>query len=70
MRAVCDRGWGVVSDYSGRMSTSEPQPVVAPELTLAELIAAARPMGDLSRFVIEDLSEQDEDDFFAILADA
>jgi len=38
-------------------------------MTLAELIASAQPMGDLSRFVIDDMNEADEHEFFAILAD-
>jgi len=40
-----------------------------PEFTLAELIAKAEPIGDLARFVIDDLTEEDEDEFFGILAD-
>jgi hypothetical protein len=52
------------------VSDSEPQTAAVTEPTLAELIARAKPMGDLSRFVIDDLTEADEDEFFAILADA
>ena len=52
------------------MSDSELQPTASLQPTLAELIARAKPMGDLSRFIIDDLTEDDEDEFFAILADA
>jgi len=54
----------------GEVSDSEPQTAEVTEPTLVELIARAKPMGDLSRFVIDDLTEADEAEFFAILADA
>ena len=38
--------------------------------SLAELIENARPIGDLSRFVIDDLSDDDEKAFFEILGNA
>jgi hypothetical protein len=42
------------------------QPAPRPS-ALAEIIATAAPMGDLGRFVIDDLSAEDEDAFFSIL---
>jgi hypothetical protein len=51
------------------VSDTESTPTGPPEPTLAEVIARAEPIGDLSRFVIDDLTEEDEDDFFGILAD-
>ncbi|MCP3856225.1 MAG: hypothetical protein GY750_13390 [Lentisphaerae bacterium] len=51
------------------MSDTESTPAGPAELTLAELIARAEPVGDLSRFVIDDLTEEDEDEFFGILVD-
>ena len=38
--------------------------------TIAEVIQDVEPMGDLSRFVIEDLTPEEEDEFFRILEDA
>lgn len=38
--------------------------------TIAEVIRDVEPMGDLSRFVIEDLTPEEEDEFFRILEDA
>ncbi len=35
-----------------------------------EIVAAVAPMGDLSRFVIRDMTEDEENAFFSILADA
>jgi hypothetical protein len=52
------------------VSDAEPHTDGTTEPTLAELIARAKPMGDLSRFVIDDLTEEDEDEFFSIIADA
>lgn len=52
------------------MSDPEPQQASVAEPTLKELIARAEPMGDLTRFIIDDLTEADEDAFFAILANA
>ena len=52
------------------MSDPEPQQASVAEPTLKELIARAEPMGDLKRFIIDDLTEADEDAFFEILANA
>lgn len=51
------------------VSDTESTPTGPAEPTLAEVIARAGPIGDLSRFVIDDLTEEDEDEFFGILAD-
>jgi hypothetical protein len=47
----------------------EPTPGGLAQPTLDELIGRAQPMGDLSRFIIDDLTKEDEDEFFSILAD-
>lgn len=39
-------------------------------LTVADVLAGLEPMGDLSQFVIDDLTAEDEDLFFGILDDA
>lgn len=38
--------------------------------TIAEIVRDLKPMGDLSRFQIEDLTPDDEAEFFRILAEA
>ena len=38
-----------------------------PEPTIADLIAGTQPMGDLRRFVIEDMTADEEDEFFTVL---
>lgn len=39
-------------------------------VTIADLLRDAEPMGDLSRFAIDDLTPEEEDEFFQILEDA
>jgi len=51
-------------------STAKDQPAPASPATIAEIISEVEPMGDLSRFAIEDLSAEDEDEFFSILESA
>ena len=51
------------------MSDTGSTPTAPANPTLAEVIARAEPIGDLSRFVIDDLTKEDEDEFFGILAD-
>lgn len=51
-------------DAAGRWPHSAGQP------TIAEIVEGIRPMGDLSRFAIEDLTPEEEDEFFAILETA
>ena len=38
--------------------------------TIAEVLQGIEPMGDLGQFAIDDLSPEDEDEFFGILEDA
>ena len=54
-----------MSDASANKSAV---PVESP--TMAEILQGVQPMGDLSQFVIEDLTPEEEDAFFAILEDA
>ncbi len=61
----CDGIQSTMVDVSDVEST----PTGTPEPTLDELVARAAPVGDLSRFVIDDLTENEEDEFFGILAD-
>jgi hypothetical protein len=37
--------------------------------SIAEFVRQRRPMGDLGRFLIDDLTPTEEDEFFAILED-
>lgn len=53
-----------MSDHSATDTTREPEP------TIADIVAGVEPMGDLSRFVIEDLSADEEDEFYSILDNA
>jgi hypothetical protein len=39
-------------------------------ITVADVVRDLEPMGDLSQFVIDDLTPDEEDEFFAILEDA
>jgi hypothetical protein len=41
-----------------------------PPPTLAEALDGLEPMGDLSRFIIDDLTPDEEDEFFRILEEA
>ncbi len=50
------------------MPDTDATPTGTPGFTLAQVTAKAEPIGDLSRFVIDDLTEEDEDEFFGILA--
>ena len=50
--------------------TAGPAPARPLELTIAEIVERLEPMGDLGRFVIEDLSPAEEDEFFSILNNA
>ncbi len=38
--------------------------------TIAEVLQGIEPMGDLRQFVIDDLTPEDEDEFFRILENA
>ncbi len=41
-----------------------------PPTTIAEVLRGVEPMGDLRQFAIDDLTPEDEDEFFGILEDA
>jgi hypothetical protein len=45
-------------------------PAPSRPLTIAEVLQDVEPIGDLSRFVIDDLTPAEEDEFFSILEDA
>jgi hypothetical protein len=47
------------------------QPALPPPTpsTIAEILRDVEPMGDLGRFVIEDMTSDEEDEFFAVLED-
>jgi hypothetical protein len=51
-------------------STADHQPAPTGRSTIAEVLRGLEPMGDLSRFEIEDLTPSEEDEFFRILEDA
>jgi hypothetical protein len=44
--------------------------IPAAQQTIAEIVAAVRPVGDLRRFAIDDLTPEEENEFFAILETA
>ena len=52
------------------MSSPEPQQASVTKPTLKDLIVRAEPMGDLTRFIIDDSTEADEDHFFETHANA
>ena len=41
-----------------------------PGATIEEIVRSRSPMGDLSAFVIDDLTEAEEAEFFSAIADA
>lgn len=49
---------------------SAPPPSRGEQLTIADVLQDPDPMGDLSRFAIEDLTPEEEDEFFRILNEA
>jgi hypothetical protein len=51
-------------------TTASQQPAPAGPSTIAEVLRDLKPMGDLTRFVIDDLTPEEEDEFFRILEDA
>jgi integrase len=50
-------------------ATNQPSAPSTP-LSIADIVRDLEPMGDLGRFLIEDMSPEDEDEFFAVLEDA
>jgi hypothetical protein len=53
-----------VSDGTANQPSTPATPV-----TIAEIVQDLEPMGDLGRFLIEDMTAE-EDEFFAVLEDA
>lgn len=51
-------------------STANQRPGSTGPTTIAELLEGVETMGDLGRFVIDDLTPEEEDEFFRILEDA
>lgn len=51
-------------------TTANQRPAPSGPATIAEVLQGGEPMGDLSRFAIEDLTPEEEDEFFRILEDA
>lgn len=51
-------------------NTANPRPASAGPSTIAEVLEDLEPMGDLTRFAIDDLTPDEEDEFFEILEDA
>jgi hypothetical protein len=49
-------------------AANQPSPPSTPS-TVAEILRDVEPMGDLGRFVIEDMTSDEEDEFFAVLED-
>jgi hypothetical protein len=48
-------------------STADQRPASSGPATIAEVLEGIEPMGDLNRFAIEDLTPEEEDEFFEIL---
>ncbi len=59
--------WRLIMSDSAAM---QPSTVVSMPVTLADVLRGVEPMGDLSVFVIDDLTVDEEDAFFATLEDA
>lgn len=51
-------------------NTANQRPALGGPSTIAEILQGGEPMGDLSRFAIEDLTSEEEDEFFMILEGA
>lgn len=51
-------------------NTANQRPAASEPTTIAEVLRGGQPMGDLRRFVIEDLTPEEEDEFFRILEEA
>lgn len=50
-------------------TANQPAALTTP-ITIAELLRDVEPMGNLGRLVIDDLSPEEEDEFYRILEDA
>lgn len=53
-----------MSDHLATESTRAPEP------TIDDILAGVEPMSDLRRFVIDDLTADEEDEFYSILDNA
>ncbi len=51
-------------------AANDPEAESSPGVTIADLLHDVQPMGDLRGFVIDDLSPDEEDEFFRILEEA
>lgn len=51
-------------------TSASQQPAPGGPSTIAEVLEGIEPMGDLGQFVIDDLTSDEEDEFFRILEDA
>lgn len=50
-------------------NTANQHPAPSEPTTVAEVLQDLKPMGDLTRFAIDDLTPEEEDAFFKILED-
>ena len=55
----------MTGNTAGKHEAAAPAPT-----TVADVLRDLEPMGDLSQFVIDDLTPDEEDEFFHILEDA
>lgn len=55
---------------SDNTASRDTDPNPNPPMTIAEVLRGLEPMGELRRFAIDDLTPEDEDEFFGILEDA
>lgn len=51
-------------------NTANQRPAPGEPTTIAEVLQGLEPMGDLSRFAIDDLTPEEEEQFFRILEEA
>lgn len=54
-----------MSDHTANQQAASREPA-----TIAEVLQGGQPMGDLRRFAIDDLTPEEEDEFFRILEGA
>jgi hypothetical protein len=52
-------------DPDGQCSAEQSSPPSSP--TIADILRDVKPMGDLSRFLVEEMTPEEEDEFFSIL---
>lgn len=61
---------GIEGGLMSENAASDPTHRSSASATIADVRRDVAPMGDLSGFVIDDLSPQEEDEFFAVLEGA